>query len=248
MTRVWDARYSIFVTSCWLSLFLVSEAAQPEAQDLPELRVAATDDFKLRGKASTQAWEKAPWTVLNRREDSGHEYQTRVKMMYSPSGIYVLMDGEDHWLTASFEKSFEDLWTEDVFEFFLWPDERWPVYFEYEISPLGQELPILIPNFNSQFLGWRPWHYRGGRRTKKRVIIRGGEQKTGAKIKGWRAEVFVPYELLKPLRNIPPKSGTRWRANFYRVDYDGGKQTSWDWARVGDDFHEYHKYGTLVFE
>jgi len=39
----------------------------------------------------------------------------------------------------------------DVFEFFLWPDERYPVYFEYEISPLGHELPILIPNFGGQF-------------------------------------------------------------------------------------------------
>ena len=40
----------------------------------------------------------------------------------------------------------------------------------------------------------------------------------------------------------------RWRANYYRMDYDGGKQTSWDWARVGASFHEYKKFGTLVFE
>ena len=36
-----------------------------------------------------------------------------------------------------------DLWNEDVFEVFLWTDERYPVYFEYEISPLNHELPIL---------------------------------------------------------------------------------------------------------
>jgi hypothetical protein len=231
-----------------VSVMLVSGIARSEDSDRPELRVVATADFQLRGKRSAKAWENARWTELKRRQDGGHQYQTRVKMMYSPTGIYVLMDGADERLTATFERSFEDLWTEDVFEFFLWPDERWPVYFEYEISSLGRELPILIPNFNDQFLGWRPWHYSGQRRTKKRVVIRGGEQKTGAAIKGWRAEVFVPYELLKPLRNVPPKPGTRWRANFYRVDYDGGKETSWDWARVGDSFHEYKKFGTLVFE
>jgi hypothetical protein len=27
------------------------------------------------------------------------------------------------------------------------------------------ELPILIPNFGGQFLGWRPWHYEGMRKT-----------------------------------------------------------------------------------
>jgi hypothetical protein len=72
--------------------------------------------------------------------------------------------------------------------------------------------------------------------------------KSGAKVGGWSAEVFLPYELLSPLRNVPPKSGTRWKANFYRMDYDGGKQSSWDWSRVGPSFHEYKKFGTLVFE
>ena len=73
-------------------------------------------------------------------------------MLYSATGLYVLMDGEDRALTVSNEAHFVDLWTEDVFEFFLWTDERFPVYFEYEISPLGLELPILVPNFGGQFL------------------------------------------------------------------------------------------------
>jgi hypothetical protein len=48
--------------------------------------------------------------------------------------------------------------------------------------------------------------------------------------------------------NVPPKPGTRWRANFYRMDYDGGQTTSFDWARVGPSFHEFRKFGTLIFE
>ena len=66
------------------------------------------------------------------------------------------MDGADRRLTASFEEDFSDLWKEDVFEAFVWPDERDTLYFEYEISPLGRELPILIPNLDDRFLGWRP--------------------------------------------------------------------------------------------
>ena len=65
---------------------------------------------------------------------------------------------------------------------------------------------------------------------------------------GWRAEVFIPYELLAPLRNVPPKPATRCRANFYRMDYDASPPSSWDWARVGPSFHEFQKFGTLVFE
>ena len=131
---------------------------------------------------------------------------------------------------------------------FLWPDERETVYFEYEISPLGHELPIIIPNMDGKFLGWRPWHYEGERKVRKATSAVGGELKSGAAVKGWKAEVFIPYELLSPLQNVPPKAGSRWRANFYRMDYDDGKKSSWDWARVGSSFHEFRKFGTLVFE
>jgi hypothetical protein len=158
------------------------------------------------------------------------------------------MEAEDSAITATMNEDFLDLWNEDVFEFFLWPDERYPVYFEYEISPLGYELPILIPNFDGQFLGWRPWHYDGSRKTQKATTTTGGPKRSGARVKGWTAEVFVPYELLRPLQNVPPRPGTKWRANFYRVDYDDAKNTSWDWARVGPSFHEFQKFGTLIFE
>ena len=65
---------------------------------------------------------------------------------------------------------------------------------------------------------------------------------------GWSAEFFIPYALFTGIRNAPPASNTRWRANFYRVDYDGGRMTQWEWARVGPSFHEYWNFGVLVFE
>jgi len=212
------------------------------------LRIRKTEDFTVNGKGDASAWEKTDWTPLNVRGSNGHPYKTRFKMLYSWSGLYVLMEGEDRKITAKMKEDFLDLWNEDVFEFFLWTDERYPIYFEYEISPLGFELPILIPNLDGQFLGWRPWHYEGERKTQKATSVMGGAKRSGANITGWKAEVFVPYDLLKPLQNVPPKPGTRWRANFYRVDYDDGKSTSWDWARVGSSFHEFEKYGTLIFE
>jgi hypothetical protein len=175
-------------------------------------------------------------------------YDANVKMLYSKTGVYVLFSGSDAKLTATMKEDFLDLWNEDVYEFFFWTDERLPLYFEYEISPLGYELPILIPNVDGKFLGWRPWHYEGDRKIQKATAILGGEKKSGATAEGWTAEIFVPYALLTPLGNVPPKAGTKWRANFYRVDYDDGKETAWDWARVGPSFHEYKKFGTLVFE
>jgi hypothetical protein len=213
----------------------------------PQLRVAATQDFAVTGEGNAPAWQKVAWEPLGRR--SGKlPYETRVKMLYSTTGIYVLFEGTDQKVTATFTEDFQDLWTEDVFEVYLWPDERDPLYLEYQISPLGRELVLLIPNLGGKFLGWRPWHYDGPRKTRKATAGLGGTLHSGAAITGWRAEIFLPYALFTPLRNVPPQPGTRWRANFYRMDYDGGNKSSWHWASVGNSFHEFAKFGTLVFE
>ena len=212
------------------------------------MHIQRTEDFAVNGEGDALAWKKSAWEPLNLRISDGLQYKTRIKMLYSATGLYVLMEAEDKTITATMKEDFLNLWEEDVFEFFLWTDERYPVYFEYEISPLGFELPIIIPNFGGKFLGWRPWKYSGQRKTQKATTVTGGPKQSGAKVKGWKAEVFVPYDLLEPLQNVPPQPGTQWRANFYRVDYDEGKTTSWDWTRVGSSFHEFEKYGTLIFE
>jgi hypothetical protein len=218
-----------------------------QADDRPRLKVTPVDDFEISGTGEHPAWRPLEWTALRRRQADGHPYDSRFKALYSTTGLYVLMEGTDRTLTATMNEDFMDLWKEDVFEVFLWTDERSPVYFEYEISPLDRELPILIPNFGGRFLGWRPWHYEGERRTRKATSIIGGPKRSQASIQGWRAEVFIPYALLTPLQNVPPKPGATWRANFYRMDHDQGKTTQWEWARVGDSFHEYEKFGYLIF-
>jgi hypothetical protein len=240
---------ALIVVVGWGS-WVYTQQADREGPAARVLRVRQTEDFTVNGNGDAPAWAKAEWEPLHPRTADGRPYATRVKTLYSRTGLYVLMDGEDRTITATMNEDFLDLWNEDVFEFFLWPDERYSVYFEYEISPLGFELPILIPNFGGDFLGWRPWHYEGKRKTQKATAVAGGPKQSGARVTGWKAEVFVPYDLLKPLQNVPPQPGTKWRANFYRVDYDDGKDksSSWDWARVGRSFHEFNQFGTLVFE
>ena len=48
-----------------------------------------------------------------------------------------------------------DIYNEDVVEVFLWTDESTPLYFEYELSPLNYELPIIVPNNEGDFFPYR---------------------------------------------------------------------------------------------
>jgi len=211
------------------------------------LHVRKTMDFELSGDGRNKAWEATDWIQMPVTEGDDTR-QTKVKALYSETGLYFLFDNQDKVLTASKTADFERLWTEDVAEVFLWPDTTRTIYFEYEISPLNYELPILVPNMGGKFLGWLPWEYSGDRRTRHMTSVSGGEKKNGSPLKTWYAEFFIPYKLMAPLSNVPPHAGTTWRANFYRVDYDNGKTIEWSWKKTETTFHQISRFGTLIFD
>jgi hypothetical protein len=201
-------------------------------------------DFEITGSGQSEQWDKAQWIDLAQAGIPNPAYQTKVKVLYSGSGIYFLYSCGDKELVSTMRADNLNLWEEDVVEAFLWTDENFPVYFEYELSPYNYELPIMVPNNNGKFLGWLPWKYEGERKIRHATNI---DKPDGKTIVGWSAEFFIPYKLLAPLSNVPPVSGTKWRANMYRIDYDNG-QTSFGWQKTTGTFHEYNKFGTFVFE
>ena len=205
--------------------------------------VKRTSDFELTGDGLSASWEKATWINLTKRKGPA-SYQTRAKLLYSESGVYGMFDCSDTKITATLKEDFADLWHEDVIEVFFWTDESTPLYFEYELSPLNYELAILVPNFEGDFFGWRPWHYEDARRIRHMTKVIKDEK---GNVTSWVGEFFIPYALLKPLQNVPPKSGTVWRANLYRIDYDEA-QSSWTWQPVQTNYHDIQRFGRIQFE
>jgi len=200
--------------------------------------IKKTNDFELTGDGANKAWQATEWIQLQVTEGEDKR-QAKVKGLYSSTGIYFLFYNEDRLITATKTEDFARLWQEDVNEVFLWPDTTQTVYFEYEISPLNHELPILIPNLDGKFFGWTPWEYSGNRKTR---------HMTKVSETAWTAEFFIPYELLRPLHNVPPQKGSAWRANYYRVDYDNKRSVDWSWRKTEKTFHEFRKFGVLVFD
>ena len=45
----------------------------------------------------------------------------------------------------------------------------------------------------------------------------------------------------------PPVRGSRWKTNLYRIDYDQG-ETLFSWRPTSGNFHEYDKFGVLIFD
>lgn len=211
------------------------------------LAIYHCSDFEVDGKGDNPEWNKSAWNVMAQL-DSGKAYSSKFKMRYSEKGVYVLFHGVDSRITTSFTNDFEALFKGDVFEVFFQTDTATSIYLEYEINHLNKELVLLVPNFNGRAFGWQPYAYANNRKVQKAVSIEGGKAEINSAITGWTAEIFVPYALFNPLLNVPPKAGTVWRANFYRLDYDSGQMVKWAWSPVEKQFHEYKKFGTIVFK
>ena len=222
-------------------LFVIGCTTQ--TKDSTVLVVKKTNDFTINGNGNAVEWSKAEYLELPKRESGTMNYQTKMKILYSETGIYCLYECEDKIITSTIKADFEDIFDEDVVEAFFWPEESSVIYFEYELSPYNYELPILVPNYNGKFLGWRPWHYEGNKKTRHAATI----NKEGDKVISWTAEFFIPYKLMEPLQNMPPKKGMKWRANFYRIDYDRGT-TYWSWRPTRKNFHDYESFGTIIFD
>ncbi|MGX2975586.1 carbohydrate-binding family 9-like protein [Ursidibacter arcticus] len=207
--------------------------------------ITKIEDFIISGNGNNPNWNKVEWITLH---STGKQstLSSKVKMLYSESGLYLLFNNDDHKITATKLEDFSDLWNEDVVEFFLQPNKNIPLYFEYEISPLNKELLILVPNIDGKFQGWQNW--RPDKEDQQKVLKT--EHKVEVLSNNWIAEVYIPYKLLKPLITRMPSKKDIWYANFYRIDYDEGYKT-WFWSIKEnnniDSFHNMENFGKIIF-
>jgi len=218
-----------------------------------KLFIKKCKDFELTGDGSSAQWKQAEWQEMTYLGDDTHNYKTRCKAIYSKTGIYFLVDCEDRLINCTITEDMQPIFTEDVIEVFLDPAHaesgQQRSYFEYELSPLDKELVLVIPNDGQRFHGWLPWNFSDERRTRHATNIVGGEKKPKASCTGWQAECFIPFALLTGLANAQPSTGTQWRANIYRIDYDNGVANQWAWNKAtGGNFHDYNNFGILQFE
>jgi predicted nucleic acid-binding protein len=90
-----------------------------------------TDDFEVTGHGDAAAWRRSAWLPL-KRVGGSLSYPTRAKLLYSRTGIYVLVDCVDRRLTCTRLRDMGDLYREDV------------VWHEFVCGPVtpGQIAPI----------------------------------------------------------------------------------------------------------
>ena len=151
----------IQIAQFWLFLIAFIPLSLFAQENVSKARtvIVRVSDFEVTGTGSAHEWSQTDWVNIPKRNNDRIDYSTNAKILWSETGIYFLMNCEDRKITATMQGHNLNLWEEDVVEVFLMPDEKYPLYFEYQLSPLNYELTLLIPNLDGNFLGWLPWKY-----------------------------------------------------------------------------------------
>ena len=63
--------------------------------DSKTLIVKKSPDFEITGDGSAENWAKSEWIELPQRKSSGESLTTKVKILYSGTGMYFLFNCQD---------------------------------------------------------------------------------------------------------------------------------------------------------
>jgi predicted TIM-barrel fold metal-dependent hydrolase len=212
------------------------------ARALPsaECKVTRVEKAPAMDDLAAAAWGKAMPHRLEYGSANATAYpqsSTLIRAIYTADSLYVRYDAPFSEL-ATFEPPRFDservgLWDRDVVEVFIGTDAKQPnIYYEFEVAPTNEKLDLIIspaiPDINERLeweSGWESF-----------VKVDDGG-------KVWTTVMRIP---LKALSAEPVREGTRWRANFYRIDRAQRAFLAANPALTGS-FHTPARFGWLEF-
>jgi hypothetical protein len=174
---------------------------------------------------------------------------TTFRILAAPAALHLRIDCVATRLTCRMENDGDPLYLEDVVEVFLGPAGRDPaLYLEYEVSPRGRDLLLLVAcAADGTRSAWRSWALAPERRPSARVRTRGGAAVHGARVRGWSADIRLPWALFAGLGGRPAP-GAEWRGNLFRIDHAGGRPAHAAWAALDRAaFHQPARFGRIRF-
>jgi Carbohydrate-binding family 9 len=174
-----------------------------------------------------------PVRLVDARTGEAPRLATSVRVGLRGEALCVRFDARDDGVVATLTERDAPLWTEDVCEVFLSPEEPARVYYELEVNPLGALFDARVESAELSRATMRvetAWDCQG---LTARVTRRPGR---------WSALLTIP---LGPLCGGAPPP--RWRANFYRIDRGAPDEFS-AWSPTfaePPDFHVPERFGIL---
>ncbi|MCX5659661.1 MAG: carbohydrate-binding family 9-like protein [Planctomycetota bacterium] len=251
-------------------LQLIEAAVQARAEAIakfppPSLVAPRVPDGSIRidGDIGDRAWQDAPVAVIGRDTATGSPAATeaRARVVWDSKAIYFAFDLDDREVAATITKHDDELWREDVAEFFLDPYGDETSYIEVEVNPILTVYDATVADYRPESI-WRlkPMNIDVERTPR---IFRALGLKVAVKIdgkindpagddRGWTCEIMLPWTDIARganTRHLPPRDGDVWRLGLFRNDVNPGRKTESyaAWNPTLTWFHRPWSFGRLIF-
>jgi hypothetical protein len=216
---------------------------------LPTLRVPRIGGrIRVDGDLAKAPWRGIAAVPLVDATGAARALQpTALRLAHDGERLYVAFACADRDVWGTHRGRNAPIYDEEVVEAFLAPGADARSYFELETSPLGAwfEARVESPDgVRSTMRVDRDWVCAGWERAQR---VDGDLARRDGSHRGWSAEWAIPFAALAA---PPPAPGTRWRANFFRIDRaNGGEFSAWSPTLASPpDFHVPARFGVLEFD
>jgi hypothetical protein len=191
-------------------------------------------EIAIDGKASEDAWSKAPWSEtfvdIEGKPGKVDPYKTRYKLLWDDNYVYIYVNMVETDIWAKLKEHDQVIFQDDALEIFIDPDGDAHQYMEFQINAFEAIWDLMLTKpYRNGGQSVSGWDIKG---LKKAVLIDGTLNDPSDKDKSWSIELAFPLKALNLGGRQPNISGTRWRMQFARVKHD---------MEVKDGVYEYKK-------
>ena len=186
----------------------------------------------IDGNLTEADWQTAQWSGAFTDIEGGLKpaplLNTRMKMLWDDSCLYVAAQLQEPQLTAFLRQHDTIVFNDNDFEIFIDPDDDTHNYFEIEINTLNTIFDLFLS---------KPYRNRGNaliaydvQGLQSAVQLQGTLNKSGDTDSGWTVEMKIPFRAVNFgfATSYTPTAGSFYRINFSRVE--------WDWNIAGNNY------------
>lgn len=207
-----------------------------------------------RGEMSTgPAWEALPTLEVDcfRPEGSRHRPRTRLKLGYTPQGLWGLFRVADRYVRCVHTGFQAHVFKDSCVECFLQPQDR-AGYFNFEFNCGGSLRVAYITDptrVGEGFKAFTRFTPAQGAQVRVKASLPVRVEPEIQEPVDWQLSFFIPFTTLASYAGpLDVRPGVRWRGNFFKCA-DESSHPHWaSWAPLNAlNFHAPDCFGTLQF-
>lgn len=153
-----------------------------------------------------------PFVIHNSGEKATQN--TIVSLSWNDENLYIAYRSNDSKIIGESKKKDSDIYkTDDLVEIFIDPDGDGQNYIEIGVNAFSTNYDMLVKCVSPSCGGWK---------TSANFNISGLEAISKITPEGFCTEIKIPFSSLENIQNgnfSKPKTGTKWKANVFRIDY-----------------------------